>query len=127
MKKLLLITSAKVGDTGKISFAYIFQDKELDAYRKFPDQCSGPFGHLKATDTEGTYYLNLFRGGEGLLLAAPISIENAGGMNKDTAESMPEACSLLCTTEVAEVVKPILEGYGVEVEVIKSEQVLLTA
>lgn len=126
MKKILLITSDKVGDTGKVSFAYIFQDRELKAFDKFPEQCGGPFGHMK--EIEGGYHFNLFEGGSGFICAVPIyPNREKGAFIGDLNETIPDACSMLCTKAIAEAVKPIFEQAGAQVDILHSEQTLLTA
>lgn len=124
-KSLLLITSDTVGDTGTISFKYIVQDRELDARGKFPKECSGPFGCIWKTDTNGEYYMNVFKDGK-RLFAGPLEATDNGYNQKLVEETFPEAFSMLCTTEVAEEIKPLIEEW-VDVKVLHSEQTLLTA
>jgi len=122
MKNLLLITSDKVGDTGRVSFAYIFQDRELKAFERYPSQCAGAFGF--ATILNGNcLHFNLFEGGVGFKMGGPVvSI----GYDSDFIQELPDNFNMLCTSEVAEMVKKEW-GSLMNIEVIKSEQTLLTA
>lgn len=124
--KLLLITSKKVGDTGTISFSYIFQDESLKAFNNFPSECSGLFGIVNKTDTEGTFYINAFKGGDGIRFAAPLIIGDAEQNEKTVKDCFPDAFNLLCTTEVADAIRPLISEW-VEVNTLVSNQTLLTA
>lgn len=135
-KSLLLITSDKVGDTGTISFSYIFQDKSMEAFDKHPKQCSGPFGFVKneGSDTSGVFYANVFQGGQGLVFAGPIYGTRHLELDSSYAESnkklvedtFPDNFNMLCTTKVAEEIQKVLAELC-EVSMLKSEETLLTA
>ncbi len=125
-KKLLLITSTEIGDTGKVGFRYIFQDKAMDAYKKYPEHCSGLFGLVKETDTEGTYYINAFEGGRGFVFAMPLSVGDVERNKESVEKCFPDAFSLLCTKQTADALITLISDW-VDVEVLFSEQTLLTS
>ncbi len=118
MKNLLLITSDKVGDTGTVSFGYIFQDESLDAFDNYPAQCRGPFGHVKEMDK--CLHFNIFDAGDGFKMGGPVD-----NRYDDFFESVPENFSMLCTGEIAEKVKAVW-GDKMNIDIIKSELTLLT-
>ena len=127
-KQLLLFTSDQVADTGKVSYQYILQIE--GAYEKYPRQCFGPFGVINKTNDPGTLYLNLFKGSKGLILAAPLLItapERKLDFNQKTIDNFPDACNMLCTKEIADIITPILTELGVEVLTVYSKETLLTA
>src|SRR6185436_4460127 len=123
IKKLLLITSEKIGDTGGLSFSYIFQDETLQASDKFPEQCFGPFGMIKKTDSDGVYYMRVFEGGDGLLFAAPLDVNDKERNEKIVNETFPDAFSMLCTKEVADAITPVISEL-VELTILFSEETL---
>lgn len=119
-KKLLLVTSKNLGDTGKVSFEYIFK---ANVYDKYPDCCSGPFGYAwkdKRDSTSEVVPFNYFGSGSNIIAAA-------FGQNQEDKliEDMPECSNMLCSFEVSELIKKHL-GDRMEVIVHVHDDVLLT-
>jgi len=117
MKKILLVTSPKVGFTGTVSFSYLFEtgegpNKDLSLYEKHREICSEPFGYIHSNE-DGVMRYNLFTGGTGLL------VSGAFNQNHDDwcIEALPEACSMLCTKADADKLVLLLEPFKDQIEV----------
>ena len=121
-KKLLLITSKMVGDTGKISFKYLFSIKGV--YDKYEEARSELWGYAhKDKDRADVVPFNIFHSSRGLHMAGAFG---QGEADESTFEHFPESCSLLCTTETADILEKII-GERIQITRVFSEQTLLTA
>jgi len=120
-KKLLLVTSKNLGDTGKVSFEYLTKaDKVWD---KYPECCSGPWGYAwkdKNNSESEVIPFNYFGSGSNIIAAA-------FGQNHDDklVEDMPEFSNMLCSFEAAELIKKHL-GDKMEVIIHVHPETLLT-
>lgn len=121
-KKLLLFTSEQVGFTGQVSFKFLFEIE--GAYDKYEEAKSELWGYAhKDKDKESVVCFNLFRSGKGLHLGGAFG---QGDFDKVVLEDMPQACSMVCTTEVADMLEKLI-GEQVQITRLFSEKTLLTS
>lgn len=124
-EKLLIVTADKIGDTGTVSFKFIFDSKMprdlvVETYNK-------PYGYVWQPDLrEPIYAINVWESGRGVVLSGGWSPGNTDDFERDMAESIP-ASTLLMRTEVFDwLEKTILTPHGITFKRFHAEHTLLT-
>lgn len=129
MKNLLLFTSDKVGNTGEVSWNFIFQDNNFKAFERFPEHMHSPFwGMFKEPDDddEDQIGFNIFETGHGLKMAGPIT-NNDTERNKKIISEFPDYSYMLCTTKTANRIIENLKDLDIKIEVLHSDKTLTSS
>ncbi len=126
-KNILLFTSDKIGDTGTVSWNFIFQDEQFEAFEKWPQHIRSNHFGLFTHDGGKQIAFNIFHVREGLFLAGPINVDGTAEQNRDIMDEFPEYCYMLCTTATAKLLATNLDGLDVKIDILHSDKVLTTS
>ncbi len=128
MKKILLFTSDLVHNTGTVSWGFIFQDDNFQAFENYPKHMESPYWGMfnDAAANDNQIPFNIFKTGSGLFMAGPIT-NNDPERNKKILSEFPEYVYMLCTSAAAQRIKANLQGLDVEIEILHSDKILTSS
>ena len=125
---LYIFTSNKVGNTGDVSWKFIFDMKPRPSKEDMVVIVGLPFGYVWIPDRHDlSYSFNVWESGKGLLVGGGWTpAEDSESWQKEMHDALP-SCALLMTTEVFEWLKEnIFVKYGRPFKRYHSETPLLT-